>query len=114
MTTIRLLFAAHVEAADYFEQALDVVSVVGDDDRVVGGKCRDQAVVRDHRLDDANDGSGVDILKPHHPRDVLVALGLGGVLRFGQRGDERTLRAGTILMTWPAWTVVKPFTWSTD
>ena len=28
--------------------------------------------------------------------------------------DDRTLRAGTILITLPAWTVVKPFTWRAD
>ena len=71
----RLLLAAHVERADYLEQSLDVVGVVGDDHGVVAGKCRDQAVVRNHRLDHADDGSGVDILKPHHPGDVLIAAG---------------------------------------
>ena len=82
------LLAAHVELVDYLGQSIDVVGVVGDDDGVVAGKCRHQAVVRNHRLDHANDGSGVDILKPHHPRDVFIAAGRGGFLRMGKRGNR--------------------------
>ncbi len=96
------------------QQALHVVGVVGNDQGVVFGKRRDQPVVRDHRLDHADQRGGVDVLELDHPRDVLVAMRSAGMLRSGKRRVERTLRAGTILITGPACTVVKPLTWSTD
>ena len=95
--------AAHVEVRRLSRvKRSNVVSVVGDDNGVIGRKRRDQAVVRNHRLDHADHGSGVNILKPHHPRDVLVALASAGICEWVSGADERTLRAGTILMIWPA------------
>ena len=48
------------------------------------------------------------------PRHVLIAVQSAGSCDWVSAADWRTSRDGTILITVPAWTVVKPLSCSTD